>query len=131
MIDDHDDDQYLSDQTAFSNQAPLFEKNQKPVVAPESELVTPPPPKRKVLILVIGGLSGILVLFLGIVFWLSQQSSVPQDQRLASPSPSIAPVTDTQFQARLNEVKNDLNMADPTRRDLAFPPVDMEIQLTE
>ncbi len=118
---------YTGDQTSFSQQAPLFEQPQV-IPTEEGERISP---RRNRILLMASIVVGLGCLIGGIWLWYSTR----QTPLMTSPEPTLLPSTVptavSPLQSRLEEVKADLEIADPTRRDFSFPPVDLELQLSE
>ncbi len=127
----------LSNQTAFSSEEPLLQSDQvqfnevvdlDPEATAEAAKIKQAKQKRQKLYLIGGGIGGFLILILLLAVALQPQKVV--QQTILSPSPSpVSQVNRNQFQARLDELNTDLMNADPSKQNLAIPPVDLSITL--
>ena len=115
------------DQTVFSSTQPLFDIEPRLPINPEEV-----PTKKSKKIVLIGAVIALLIVFILalLILWSLKPKITPDDDLEASPAPATDLVTDPVFD-RLNQLKEDLDQADPTNRDLPFPPVNMEIGFDE
>ncbi len=114
------------DQTKFTQEEPLFEQPDSPeLVVGEAQKTTKSANR---LILIGGGLLVVLMLLVIVVAALSQRPA-KTSQVVASPSPSPVVLDETELARRVTQLKSDLTSADPTKQDLIFPPVNMDIRL--
>jgi hypothetical protein len=111
------------DQTIFSSTQPLFDVQQPQRVNPEE--VPPKKSKKLIMIGIILALFFVIILVL-LVLVSTKPKLTLKDGLEASPTVSTDLVSDPVFD-RLNQLKQDLDHADPTNRNLPFPPVNMEI----
>lgn len=111
------------DQTLFSSTQPLFDAQLN--VADQSEQVPSKKPKKIVVLGIVVGLAFIFILVMLAILTAKPKRAVNQESE-PSPTPTADLVTDPVFD-RLNQLKDDLDHADPTNRDLPFPPVNMQI----
>lgn len=111
-------------QTQFTFEEPLFE-------APPSLPKEPDAPlkawyKRPQTLIILGVSTLGLLLFALYVASRPQQQSGNEILNLqASPSPTAL----SPLEQRVNQLKTELQAADPSKQELPFPPVDMELEL--
>jgi hypothetical protein len=125
---------YNYDQTQFAQEEPLFEKTAE-VVLPPAPAPTPtpsdvPPKKSKMLLFVAGGLIFFIFIIGVILLAVFTRSKTPasdiDEQETEEEQQMLGP-----FMQRLNELESQLQAADPSKEELPFPPIDMEIRLEE
>jgi hypothetical protein len=119
-----------SNQTFFSSEEPLFEKNALPV-DPAMASATGPTPRKKppILFLALGALGVVMVIVIVAAVMLPQPV---RQQLMAQPSPT--PVSTAELndqQRRIQELQGDLRLADPTQLDLPFPQVRMGLTIQQ
>lgn len=114
-------------QTQFSFEEPIFEntaiyKEDKP---PEN--LDKKAKNKKMLVIIIGVVSFIFIL----IFLVVAQSLTKKNIVQVEPEEDIITVTKelSPLQKRIDDARELLDLADPTKQDLAFPPVDMKIRL--
>lgn len=115
-----------SNQTHFAEEEPLFEESSLPV-DPNAPIV---PRKKKsplALILIGAGLIVIVILFLIVIMLLMPVQMLPTKAK-PSPTPTVKKDVSA-LEQRINELDVDLKQADPSKLDLPFPPVNMELEL--
>lgn len=118
------------DQTQFSEEEPLFEspeshpKNIQPSVA-----VTPPANSKHKKMLIIGISIIAIILLIITILALAMGRPKGEVEESITPSPSPAAITESEMQSRITKLRSDLKEADPTKQDLTFPPVDLELRL--
>lgn len=114
-------------QTQFSFEEPFFEDITVPV-GPKHEVVEGPSKKSNKKLMLIIGFVGFLILILGLVviFSLSkgEQTEQLQEEELIEQKTTTNP-----FQERITRAREELEDADPTKQDLSYPPIDMELRL--
>ncbi len=49
------------------------------------------------------------------------------EEATPSPTPQMTVESQDKFEKRLQEVRQDLEVSDPTKKDIIFPPVNLEI----
>lgn len=123
-----------SDQTFFSNVEPLFEDGGVPVSGEfqsgETAPVDPEQQKRKKLLILVAVL-GVILVFLILLLVLLPKKQKPRTETV-SPTVQSTQVTKSALQTRLDELKNDLQDADPAAQgDLALPPVNLSLSLDD
>lgn len=114
-------------QTQFSFEEPIFENTA--VYADETQKDArqdAPKSKKKLLIF---GLVGCIILVLLIVglFALRGRNNTSQEtteEAVTIPTQELGPL-----QQRIQDARDLLNASDPTKQDLSFPPVDLNIRL--
>lgn len=116
-----------TNQTTFSWEEPLFEQTAA-VSDPVAATAVPRKPwYTKPLVLVIGGLSLLLVILLALVLILR-----PAPPQFVLPEPSASPFVSTvsdPLKLRIQQLKLELEEADPTKQDLPYPPIDPTLKL--
>lgn len=114
-------------QTQFSFEEPIFE-NQAVYMddKPPEDLDKKPKSKKKTFI--IAGVVGFLLI---IVFLVIAQSMTKKNGVQEEPEEDVIKVTKElgPLQKRIDDARELLDLADPTKQDLAFPPIDMKIRL--
>jgi hypothetical protein len=125
-MNEYNQDQLVdTNQTEFSSVEPLFEK---PPVDPATLVPKPAPKSHRVLMFVIGGVVVVVLLIIVLVVLLSRRQMLPTLLPQPTPTPS------TQLDPLRQEVVNlrtELEAADPTKQELPFPPVDLDIFLEQ
>jgi hypothetical protein len=127
-IDEQTLDTVEINQTLFSSQEPLFEKNSLPV--DPSAVVAPAERKKPPILFLILGAVGVVLLMA--ITGLALLPKPMRQQLLAQPSPT--PVNQAELtdqQKRIQELESDLHSADPTQLDLPFPQVRMNLSIQE
>lgn len=112
-------------QTQFSFEEPIFENEATYSEKPLAEVTDKPKSKKKLFIFVIVGFF-IVVFFLVI---LLVRNGKPSPEELAAEPASIPMKELGPLQQRIQDARDLLNLADPTKQDLTFPPVDLNIRL--
>ncbi len=129
MFEDNDQDELVTDdQTQFGLESPLFTVPRKS--KPESELTPEEITRQKRQRLLIGLGIGLLILLMVLVVVAALMK--PRVSKTLTPDASSTPVPHQQLsplEQKVDTLRKDLRLADPTRQDLPFPPVDLEIQL--
>lgn len=118
-----------TNQTRFALEEPLLDQPHSPRSAQltsESPLVPLPWWKNKKVLL--GGAIAILVVFI-LMIGLLLTSGGENPMLLPDPSPSPTTERSTEYQQRLKTLQDDLKKADPTQKELPFPPVSADITL--
>ena len=113
-------------QTQFSFEEPIFENTQ--VYVDESQPILPQTPKNKKKFIFIGiGLFFLVLVVLTIVL-IIRGNSVAQDGETqikeTKTTIELGPI-----EQRIEDARVLLNTADPTKQDLSFPPVDLNLRL--
>lgn len=116
-------DHIQTDQTLFAAQEPYLDSSQG-----RSQLAngqgTAPDPKKKMILLAIGGVAVVLVVII-VMGMMFSQTAGPMVQGGASPTPKARATG--KYADEINQLTDDLQQADPTQRELPFPPVNPEI----
>ena len=111
-------------QTQFSFEEPIFEN--QAVYAEEKPEDTKPQSKKK--LFVVFGVIGffVLLLLLIIVVRMSRNGQIEEiiDEPDTQVSQELGPL-----EQRIKDARELLNLADPAKQDLAFPPIDMDLRL--
>jgi hypothetical protein len=119
-------------QTSFSQESPLFEREPAAMPTPEptqSESPADTPAWHKPALIALG-FGGILIfVLLGILLLAGNGSDDQGPTATPSPSPTAASRQLDSFEQSLREVEERVEQADPTEAKNPFPPVDMELQL--
>jgi hypothetical protein len=130
------------DQTKFAEEEPLFEPRsggkelnvKMPTPAETSDLApgnsdssAKTPIKKslfkKIILIAVG-----VIVFIVVLALIARQPQLgPSQEPTASPSPS--PVAVGALNQRVNQLKLDLKSADPTKQELVFPPVNLNLRL--
>lgn len=112
-----------TNQTEFSSVEPLFER---PPVDPKTLEVKPAPKSQKVLMAVIGAVIVVFILIIILVIVMSRREMLPD----ILPEPSATPSTQLDpLRQQVHDLRAELEAADPTKQDLPFPPVNLDIFL--
>lgn len=112
-------------QTQFSYEKPLFEA--PPPLPVQPDVISIPWYKQPKYWLLFG-VAVVILLLVALTLLSRPQVSTqqPTEEVMASPSPTaVGPL-----EARINQLRTDLQAADPSKQDLPFPPVDMKLQLS-
>lgn len=123
------EEQVPINQTQFSFEEPIFEDTavyaeEKPV---EDAAPKPKKSKKIVVIAIVGGI--VLILGLLILIIVSMRNGV---EEIVETEPEvIVPQELSPLQKRIEDARELLELADPSKQDLAFPPVNMEIRLDQ
>lgn len=125
-------EQFSQDQTLFSANQPIFDDQQlEEKTKIEAEQVNPKRSKKKLLIVaVVGFISVVTMIVLLIVIFGNGNEKVQQLEPSPSETTKVEGQGDVVFE-RLNQIKNDLDLAEPNNQNLPFPPVKMDINLLE
>ena len=118
------------DQTQFVAEEPLFEQPVKltaPHVSKPENSEPKKPSKKRVFMLVTMGLFFFLLLLIVIAAAMRRQTS-PLDEGEVIEEEQQEKMIDP-FRQRIKDLGAELKAADPTKDDLPFPPVDMDIRL--
>jgi len=115
------------DQTQFSFEEPIFEDQavyteDKPVVPQDDQ------PKSNKKVFLIAGIVGLVILILLILVVLLKREAPEEVLKQADIKPDQVEEVGP-FQARIDDARELLELSDPTKQDLSFPPVDMQIRL--
>lgn len=113
-----------SNQTQFTFEEPLFEA---PPEVPTEPTAPQPPWYKRPRNLILGG--GAVFLLLIVSLTMLSRPVVQQQLTDLTASPTPTPAARGPYDQRLQELQTELQAADPTRQDLPFPPVNMELQL--
>ena len=120
----------MTNQTLFGNQEPLLQSDRKNVTeVDDNSTVGSQPKKKSSNFLILGGV--VAILLLGSLFLLAIMTPKRQTVTVIvspTPSPSAYPLPN-QFQARVDELNQDLQNADPSQVNLTTPPVDLTLSL--
>ncbi len=116
------------DQTSFATGSLLYES----ISRPEPEVENSRDKKKNRLKSV---LLGVAVLFIVVGLVVAYALIRQNDKQLRMPDKQASDQAQhaklSPFQKRLNELETDLKQADPSQENLPFPPVDLEINLSE
>lgn len=91
--------------------------------------VKKPAPKQKILF-VAGGISLVIIILFLVILLVSKKKAEPS----SSVTPTAAPISKIPNSAagqQLEELQTQLEAADPTKKELLFPQVDLEIKVAE
>lgn len=120
------EEQVPINQTQFSFEEPIFEDQM--VYAEEKPLADPsqkPKKSKKVVIFAIVGFVFFLILvILGIASMGNKTEENTETEPEVVVTKELGPL-----QKRIEDARELLDLADPTKQDLSFPPVNMEIRL--
>ena len=122
---------FLTDQTQFGLEKPLFEKNTvHPINRPQTTQDQPQPRwYQKPINLV---LLAVLAIFLLLVSLLVM--TMPRTAPLLTTEPSPSPTTNSindPLRQKIRQLRTELQAADPNRQEYPFPPVNMNLALPE
>lgn len=117
----------LTNQTAFSGVQPLYQSPETSATQPPEldQLAQKPWFKTKKLFLAV--IPAVFLILLLVVALLPRNEAV-ENTLEATPPPAIESTNDPLLQ-RIQRLQAELKEADPTKTDILFPPVDMELQL--
>ncbi|CAN5281102.1 hypothetical protein BH10PAT2_BH10PAT2_4290 [soil metagenome] len=126
-----DSTEELTNQTLFSNQEPLLQSGDS-LASRVAEEKTPEQvaadKKKKKLAKIVGAVGAILFILTIVLLLLMPKKNIAQLKASPTPSPKST-IARTEFQARLDELSDDLDAADPSKLNLTVPPVDMNLTL--
>jgi len=116
------------DQSRFAAEEPLFDDPTK-VAVPESDIELTDEQlvaKKKKKMIVFGGLVlGVAVVLLIVLSQIAPQTS---SQPEATSSSDALPVAErTNLQARIDSLRSDFRLADPSKQPLLFPPLNYQL----
>lgn len=114
------------DQTHFSSVEPLMEKMSLPING-KPVIVESKPKKPWVKWAAIGGVIAMVLIILLSVFMPRRKPAIQEAKASPSPTPTVEL---SEKERRIQELKEDLQAADPSKMDLTFPPVQMDISVT-
>ncbi len=113
-------------QTQFSFEEPIFEEksvyiDEKPV----DEQTEKPKSKKKIVVIAVVGIVLILVSLIVVVAGMRKgPSEVSEEEPEVIVAKELGPL-----QKRIEDARELLDLADPSKQDLAFPPVNMGLRL--
>lgn len=113
-------------QTQFSFEEPIFE-NQAVYSEekPDDENLDKKKSKKKTIILV--GIGIFIILITLLIFLTRNGNGIIED--IIEPPVQDVPKELSPLQLRIEDARELLNLADPTKQDLAFPPIDLNLRL--
>ena len=119
-------------QTQFSQEGAVLEEQQEELLfEPTAEDGKPFFKTKKGVLMIVGGLAFIfLVLVLVIASIIGNSNKKPIDQAQEQP-PVQQQSSDDPLQQELNQLKSELEQADPSKRELPFPQIELEINLEQ
>lgn len=121
------DEQIITNQTEFSEHRPLFEDSINPENKNNDEKQRPWPRRKKALVVFAGVFVLSMALLIAIVPRKSQQQPIDDDTE----TPAVVEISNDPLQQRINRLKTELESADPSKSNLVFPLVDMNIKLDD
>jgi hypothetical protein len=128
MIDNETDELVTGDQTSFGLESPLFDQPKRrgfvEEMSPEEKARQK---KKKIIIGLIAGGVAVFVLLVVIAAMFK-----PRGLQTTTPEASAEPQTNQELsplEQKVETLRQELRAADPTREDIPFPPVDLEIEL--
>ncbi|NCS98062.1 MAG: hypothetical protein GW762_05735 [Candidatus Pacebacteria bacterium] len=121
--------EFDTNQTQFSADQPLFQDVTIPEIAVKHEEETEVKPNPKKKFIVIGaGIFGFLFLLL-ILLVVTRKKPEAEEVLVALPSPSPVIADNNPLRLRVENLKEELDAADPANQLLVFPPINMELYL--
>ena len=116
-------------QTQFSFEEPIFEKTAAlPQEKPDKEVAEAPKSGKKKILLIIGGVFFLLILLLIVVVLRNREAVIEE----TLPEEVVQTTQErTPLQERIIQARELLLLADPTKDELAFPPIDLSFRLEE
>jgi competence protein ComGC len=121
----------ILNQTQFATQEPVLESQNQVLEAKNDKEAELPPKKNKMLIIGVIVMAVLIVILLLLVMFLPSRN---KNSEMIKPSPTPVVMDDTEvseYQLEVQQLKTDLETADPSLNDLAFPPVDLTFTLEE
>jgi hypothetical protein len=114
-------------QTQFSFEEPIFEDKAVYIDEKSPKKITKPLKSKKKIIIIIGIIGFVLIMiFLVIAQSMTEKQVIVEDSELLD----VAVVKELgPLKKRIDDARQQLNLADPTKQDLSFPPIDMKIRL--
>lgn len=113
------------DQTQFFMERPLDES---PVDFTDPEVLKQNQKKKRVLGLGIGAVVAVLVLIIGLASYMQTPAEIIEVEPSPSPTPALSAAR-TGLLGKLDVLRENLEAADPTKSNLLFPGVDLDIRL--
>jgi hypothetical protein len=122
-------------QTQFIGEESIWESASLPT-SPKIEGEPVPPPagplaRYRLPLMIGGGLFTLLLVMIVVVASMRPRTTVPKAQVEPTPSPTAMVQPDTEYTRRLNQLKAELDTADPTKNTLPFPQVNLRLRLED
>lgn len=114
-------------QTQFSFEEPIFEKEQVYIEETTPEQEEARRKKKKKLFKIIAVLAVVLILLATMILMIVNRKGLPEI--IFNPPPATMAPELTPLQLRIQDAREQLNLADPAKQDLSFPPIDLNIRL--
>lgn len=123
---------FSGDQTQFMFERPVDEfARERELGEPaqgENPAQTPPQSRSRRVLFWIGGLTALLLVFMGLLLLTRRMATPPASE--PSPTPTLTPQPSADpIEEKLLEVKRNLNAADPAKSELQFPLIEPDIRL--
>lgn len=120
-----DNPNFLENQTIFAEEEPYHISQQRKKATNEASVKKPPTKffGLVVLLVVFSVVGGIIMIM------MNGQKAPTQVGNTATPTP--APQTSTQIDQMMNELRSDLDEADPAKTSLPFPPVADQVRISK
>lgn len=117
------------DQTRFSLEEPIFE-NEVVIQDETPQKIDEQDAKRKKKVVILATIGGFVLLFIALIVVLLVMRGRNGVVEETTPETVIPIEQDTDpLEQRIDAARSLLREADPTRQDLSFPPVDLDIRL--
>ncbi|HEX7017903.1 MAG TPA: hypothetical protein VF209_03290 [Patescibacteria group bacterium] len=115
-----------TDQTLFAAQEPYLDSGRSALERAEAPASVPVYKQKKV-ILAVGGVLALLVVLLVASALMMNGGTSPMTRLEPSPTPQVQ--TPGKYATELKQLNDDLQKADPTQKELPFPPINPEIDI--
>ncbi len=122
-------DIFLTNQTQFSIEEPIREEKSAESHTDGPHAAIPQKKSKKIVVVIVV----VIVIFLLCILLLAASSRKQISGPIATPEASVTPSVqqDHPLLGRVNRLRSQLDIADPTKQPLLFPPVDLTIRLDE
>lgn len=121
------------DQNQFSQQSPVLEEAHEELAQPDpvsTQQTQTKKPNKKLLIAIVVFLFVIILVLMGVLLFVEPPAEKQPQPTNPTPTPAVKQADD-KLEKQLQEVKQSLEAADPAKKELPFPPVELEINLEE
>lgn len=122
-------DNIINNQTQFSNESLVFEETTKiPTSEKEMSEVSFIKTKKGILVIAIAVLVFLFLIITTLIILKPKENAVILEEEAQE---NQIMIDSSPLKQKINDLKLQLNQADPTRQSLSFPPVNMNIKIIE